>query len=573
MTRPLHALKIPTTVQAILTARIDRLPAGQKDLLETLAVIGKDFRLGLVSKVVARPHEELERTLERLQIGEFIYEQPAAGDIEYRFKHQLTREAAYNSVLIERRKALHERVAHAIEELNANTLGDHIDDLAHHLWEAGTAADLSKTINSLRMASHRAVLKGAYETSVSHLRNALELLQKLPPSASRESQELALQRALGGTLMVTKGYAAADVNTAFQRARTLSQVGGDASKQVSVLGGLWAASFVGGKHRAAREIAGQALEVAQNQDDPTLLLRAHMMLGLSCLYQGELQLARIHLQRCRELPDQGKYSPHSEDPRVMSRSWLGVALLRLGYPDQGLKTAQDALSFARQLPLPRFRNEVYAMNYVATLHMERHEWSGARDVAEKMAEISIAQGLTQWSIASNILIGVAIAEQGELAQGAARLSQALAGWRETGASTSTPVFMGKLGTFYGRLGRTTEGLSLLDDALALSLETGELLDTAELHRRKGEIILNQMSGSSVGEGTEGCLLEAIKIARVQAGKYYELRAAIDLGHLWKKLGRSRQARAMLAEIYGWFTEGFDTADLKDAKELLDELHG
>ena len=567
----LDEIDVPQSLRVAIGRRLGRLDDDTLKALAVAAVIGRSFTFDLLAASLELDADATLNCLEEAEDAGLVTSRLDYPEARFQFSHELIRRAVLSDLSAPRRQRLHLRVADAIQRVYPNMLEDHVDDLVHHMWEAGTAAQISKTIEYLRMAYERALLKGAYETSLRHLRNALELLKTIPPSASRESQELALQTALGGTLATTKGYAAADVNTAYQRARTLSQVGGDSSKRVSVLLGLWSSSFVGGKHRAARELAEEALEVAQNRDDSIALLQAHQMVGISCFYQGELQRARTHLEQCRELPDPGRYRPHGDDPRVVSRSWLGVTLLRLGYPDQGLKTAQDALSLARQLPLPRFRNEAFAMNYVATLHMERHEWQEARDFAQQMEEISSAHGLTQWLIASNILIGVTLAEQGKVEEGAASLGRALAKWKETGASTSMPVFMGKLGTFYCRLGKTDEGLRILDDALTLSLETGEFLDSAELHRRRGEIVFTQLPGDNAGEETERCLLEAIRIARFQEGRYYELRAAIDLGHLWKKQGRSRQAHEILAPIYDWYTEGFGTQDLKQARALIAEL--
>lgn len=283
LTKSLSQLKIPLTVQAILASRIDRLPPGQKDLLQTPAVLGREFPFGLVKSVVAKSEDELNRMLSDLQLGEFIYEQPAASDIEYIFKHALTQDVAANSILIEKRKLLHERTAQAIESLFADRLDDHVDQLAHHYAHSD---DTWKAVKYLHLAGQRALERSAPAQAVSHMSSSLDLLMTLPETPERDVQELVLQTALSGLLLGTKGDAAPEVVAACSRAVELCHRMG-ATPQ------LFPAQFVltlfymnRGQHRTAQELAKQLLHLAQVAKDPAYLLAAHTLVGVTSFLAG-----------------------------------------------------------------------------------------------------------------------------------------------------------------------------------------------------------------------------------------------------------------------------------------------
>jgi predicted ATPase len=276
LAKSMNAVKVPTTVQAVLASRIDRRPAEEKELLQTLAVLGREFPLGLVKRVTLRPDDTLERGLSRLQAGEFIYEQPAAGDVEYVFKHALTQEVAYNALLVERRKLLHERAGVALESMFADQLDDHLGELARHYSRSDNVA---KAVEYLGRAGQQALQRSAYADAISSLSAAIDLLERLPDGPERGQRELLLQLALGPALMAVKGFAAPEAERAYTRARELCERVGDPPELFPALWGLFLMHLLRGELRRAYELADQLLRRAQSARDPAGLIRGHLALG------------------------------------------------------------------------------------------------------------------------------------------------------------------------------------------------------------------------------------------------------------------------------------------------------
>src|SRR5712692_5120648 len=352
--RPLSQLRLPSTVQGILASRIDRLPAEQKELLQTLAVIGRESLLGLLKKVVSQAEARRERMLGDLQAGEFIYEQAATGDIEYVFKHALTQEVAYNSLLIERRKLLHERIGDAIESLYASSLDDHLAELAHHYSHSD---NITKAVEYLGRAGQQAMQRSAYADAIGSLNAAADLLQRLPDSLERIQRELRLQLMVAPALMVVKGWASPEAERAFTRARELCERVGDTPEFFPALWGLWNMHWVRGEFRAAYELAEQLLGRAQSAHDPTLLVYAHLALGETSFYMGELLSARKHLEMAISLYDRERHRPaifqyYGLDAGVRCLSLSAGCLSALGYPDQAFTRINEAFALAQALSHP-----------------------------------------------------------------------------------------------------------------------------------------------------------------------------------------------------------------------------
>jgi class 3 adenylate cyclase len=345
--KALTALHISPTVQGVLAARIDRLAADEKALLQQLAVIGREFPLSLVRQIVTQPEEELYRLLSSLQHKEFLYEQPAFPEPDYLFKHALTQEVAYGTVLQERRKALHERTAQAIESLYSTKLEDHYSALAHHYSRSGNTL---KAVEYLHLAGQQAVQHSANAEAITHLTTALELLRTLPDTPERTRQELALQTTLGPALITTKGIGASEVEKVYTRARELCQQIGDAPQLSRVLWGLWEFYIARAELRAAQELGEQFLRLAQSAQDPALLLQAHFMLGDTLIWPGELSLARVHLEQGSTLYDPQQHHSfailYELDPGVGCLCFLARVLWHLGYQDQALQSSDRALALA-----------------------------------------------------------------------------------------------------------------------------------------------------------------------------------------------------------------------------------
>jgi class 3 adenylate cyclase/tetratricopeptide (TPR) repeat protein len=564
LTKPLGALKIPPTVQAILASRVDRLPPDEKGLLQTLAVIGKEFPLGLIRRVTSRPDDDLNRMLSDLQLAEFIYEQPAFPDPEYVFKHALTQEVVYNLILSERRKLLHERTAQAIEGLYPGRLEDHYVALAQHYRLSSNAA---KAVEYLRLAGEQAVGRGAYAQALANVEPALKLLEALPDDSEQMRAELGVRLLEGMIAPVVYGLASLERLRAFERVCELSERLGDAS---ALLRGLLNVAFAcsnRGQALRAQEIAKRCVELAEQNQNAEMLPAVHFLLALCSYRSGDL------LQASSLLSDLTKrlVSAHqgiaagilSVNLWVVSLGVFAVVQQALGRPDEALKLGDETLRRARQLK--HSFTLAYAVHNVGVLRYQGREPEAAREMAE--AEVALAEehGFRELLVSGRALKGWEMSELGQTEQGVAEV--------EAAAASGPSFFMISkslmLAHVFVRVGRAEKALVIVDEELAEIERSGTHVDEPELYRLKGEAILGR--DPSATAKAEACLRKAIQIARGQSAKWWELRATTSLARLLAKQGKRDEARTMLAEIHGWFTEGFDTADLKDAKALLGEL--
>jgi class 3 adenylate cyclase/predicted ATPase len=479
-------LHISPTVQGVLTARIDRLPLEEKAFLHQLAVIGRQFPLSLVRKVVPQPEEELYRLLASLQSKEFLYEQPAFPEPDYLFKHALTQEVAYGTVLQDRRRTLHERTAQAIESLYGTKLEDHYSELAHHYRRSG---NIQKAVEYLHLAGQQAVQRSAYTEAISHLTTALELLQTLPDTSERTQQELALQTILGPVLMATKGYAASEVEKVYTRARELCQQVGETPQLFWVLRGLRLFYEARGELQTARELGEQLLSVAQSIQDPAFLMQAHYALGETLLWLGEFAPAQAHLEQGITLYDS---QPHrSRASGVECRVFAGLTLWFLGYPGQALERSHEALTLAQELSRPHIL--AFALSFAAMLHQFRREKQAVQEQAGAAITLSTEHGFPLWLAIGTMARGWALAEQGQVEEGITPICQGLGAFQATETEVARPYWLALLAEVYGKGGLAKEGLGVLDEALAAVEKTGGRRDEAELYRIKGELTLAQSS--------------------------------------------------------------------------------
>jgi predicted ATPase len=559
LAKALDEIRVPPTVQAILASRIDRLPAAEKELLQTLAVLGREFPLGLIKRVAGKSDADLERMLSELQLAEFIYEQPAMGDIEYMFKHALTLEVAYNSVLIERRRLLHERAGQAMEGLFADRLEDHVAELAHHYDRSGNAR---KAVEYLGRAGARAAQQMAHSEAVGYFTKALELLKQLPEGADRDRNELDLQTALAQSLYVARGPAAQEREPALVRARELCEQLGDSARLMEAL--LAMAHFHSGRRESqkAQALAERVIVLAQAAGAPAMLGGAHAVLGLVLNGLGQFDGAQEHLQRALELfGGEAPYGPLGRSAFVV----LSLVLFLLGYPTTALGKAREFLASARRL------SDHYLIAYAlfsdATLHALFGDSRTAMERGEELLSTATEHGFVMFQLQSGFVRGWALAGLGRTKEGITEILGAIS-VQPRSAPRTIPYFC-PLAQAYGNSGHPEEGLAAVAEGLARVELSGERFAEAELHRVKGELLL--MCEPRDEDGAERCFRTAIDIARSQKARFWELRATTSLARFLCKQGNRDDARQMLAEIYGWFTEGFDSSDLKDAKALLAEL--
>jgi tetratricopeptide (TPR) repeat protein len=559
LTRPLEQLKIPPTVQAILASRIDRLSLDAKDLLQTLAVIGSEFPLSLIRAVITKSDGELNNLLSDLQFGEFIYEQPAVGDTEYIFKHALTQEVAYNSVLVERRKQLHERAAAAMESMFANQLDDHLDELARHYSRSD---NLRKAVEYLGRAGARAAQHVALSDAVDYSSRALELLKRLPPGVNRDRQEVDLLNLFLFNLYFARGPAAlAEAEAGALRALELGKQLGDDARLTTVLIGLTAFYVHRNELTKAQEFAQQTLALTEPAD-PGQRAEAHQYLGIVLYLGGDFDSARKHLARALEYTDWERgYRTSGQLASIVSPT---VSLL-LGYPAAARREGRESVASARRLSDPV--DLARALVYDAIRHALLRDSGSTLERADEALSIATEHALPVYQTRASFWRGWAMAAAGQSEDGISEMRRCLAVLTSGGALV--PLFAAMLAASYGKSDYTEEGLAAVDEALRRLEHSGERMAEAELHRIRGELLM--MRDPPDDRQAERSFRTAIEIARRHKARWWGLRATVSFSRLLKRLGKTEKARTALTEIYNWFTEGFDTADLKDAKALLDEL--
>ena len=564
---PLPPLAIPSTLQDSLMARLDRL-ARVKEVAQTAAVIGREFDHQLLIAVLPSPEERLNDALDQLAASELVFRRGAPPDATYAFKHALVQEAAYNSLLKSRRQQLHARIARALEEQFPEVVVNRPEVLARHLTAAGLAAE---AVGYWHRAGEQAAERFAHREAITHLSTALDLLKSLPDTPECIREEIRSQNALGVSLIATRGPAP-EVAQASMRARELAERIGDTRQAYAAVWGLWYFNHMRMKFNAARDLSYELLELARREQDKELLLQAHHAAWPCLLYGGEFLLSREHAEQGFALYDPQEHRSHAlryggHDPGVCCRYHGALALWLLGWPDQATAMAHHAVRLATDLAQPF--SLAIALGYVSFLHQFRGEARLAEEQAEATIARSAEQAFFQYRPTGIIIRGWAVAAQGDPEAGTAAIEEGLAALLVAGADVRRSYFLALLADVCGRAGRLEAAQSAIAEARAFAEERGERWWEAELHRLKGEFLLSE-SGENRAEA-EACFHRALEVALRQSAKAFELRASTSLARLWAEHGKRHQAHDLLAPVYGWFTEGFDTADLKDAEALLDEL--
>jgi predicted ATPase len=500
--------------------------------------------------------------------AELLYQRGLPPQALYIFKHALIQQEAYESLLKSKRQQYHQRIAQVLEERFSETVETQPELLAHHYTEAGLN---EQAISYWQRAGERARQRSANLEAIGHLTKGLELLKTLPDTRERIQQELTLQIALGAPLIAMKGWGAPECGEVYARAHELCRQVGETAQLFPVLWGLFAFYLLKGELQKARELGEELLSVAQRMNDPGLLVEAHLALGCTLVYLGAFTPARELLQRGIALYDPQQHRSHAflygQDPGVGCRIFAAWALWFLGYPEQAVKQSQEALTLAQELSHPY--SLVWALNFIARLHQCRREGLITQDRADTAIALCTEQGFGLYLAGGTILRGWVLATQGQGTEGVAEMRRGLAAWRATGAELTVPYSLALLAEGYGAIGETYEGLTVVAEALATARRTGDRFYEAELYRLNGEFLL--MQAVSAEQEAETRFRQALDIARRQQAKALELRAAMSLARLWQQQGKRTEAYDLLTPIYGWFAEGFDTADLQEAKALLEEL--
>ena len=567
LTGPLRTVAIPDTLQDALMARLDQLNRA-KEVAQLGAVLGREFPYELLQAIAPQDEDTLQAELAQLVKTELLYQRGRPPRAWYMFKHALIQDAAYASLLKSTRQQVHQRLAQALEARFPAVVETQPEVVAQHYTVAGYAEQA--VVYWLR-ASQQASERSAYLEAISHCITGIELLTTLPATPERTQQAVTLYIALGAALMVTKGHAAPEVEHAYTQARALCQQVGETPELVPVLFGLWRFYLQRSQLHTARELGATLLRLAQRTDDPVLAVIAHYTLGATRCWLGAWSAARQHLEEgiARYTTDQRRASVFRMglDLGVACRTYAAWTLWVLGYPEQALARLHEALALAHALSHPFSLAWAQALAAMVS-HMCR-DVSAVYAHAEAAVTLSTEQGFLLWVAGGTSFRGWALAMQGQGEAGMAQVRQGITAWRATGSALHVPYLYTVLAEVCAHLGHTEEGLQALAEAHTLVEQQEERFWEAEIHRLWGVLLLRQ-PGTPQAEA-EACFQQALDVARRQEAKSLELRAAMSLSRLWQQQGKQVEAHALLAPIYGWFTEGFDTADLQEAKTLLEEL--
>jgi predicted ATPase len=561
----LPAFAIPTTLHASLLARLDRL-ASVRLVAQIGATIGREFSYELLRAVSRLPEDELQVSLARLVASELVFQRGTPPDALYTFKHALVQDAAHSSLLRGARQQLHAQIAGALETHSPEIMENQPELLAQHYAEAGL---VEKSVALWGEAGRRSVARSAMAEAAAQYHKGLDQLALLPDDPKRKRQELELRSSLSAVLIAVKGFAAPETGDAYARARKLWEKLGSPGEFLQIPYGQSRYHMNRGELDLAQRLDKDLLRLSRQRNDAAGLVLGHYSSGRTLVFAGRFASSRSQLEEAVAL-----YNPISHgslvqqaavDPQVASQAYLGIVLFCLGFPDQALARSSAAVAEARRLAHPPSLASSL-MNGTTVLLLVGDD-AALDERANQLVAVTTEQGFPFWGAVGTIYRGWVKVKNGDVAEGISLLRSGSTAYRATGARVWMPYHIALLARAYEIAGQIEEGLTQLDDALQIVERTGERWLDAELYRHKGQLLLRQ--GHS--EAAEELYRNALRIAEQQQAKLWELRASVSLARLRRDQGRRAEARDLLAPAYDWFTEGFDTPDLKEAKSLLDEL--
>src|SRR5262247_278332 len=571
------AVGLPESLRHLIEQQLGQVSPEDQRVLEAASVAGVEFSAAAVAAGVNSEASDVEDCCAELARREQFLQ--ARGTVEwpdgtvaarYSFIHAVYQEGVYERVPAGRRVWLHQRIGARQEAGYGAQAWEIAAELAVH-FERGR--DARRAVQYRWQAGSKALRRSAHQEAITHWTKGVELLTTLPDTPERLQQELVLHASLGTPLIATKGWAAPEVATAYRRAHALWEQVGETPQHCWVLYGLCAWHAMRAEWQTARALMERVLALAESVHHPTLRMHAHLGLGGICYWLGAFAAVRAHVDQGLAFYDPQTHSPAVSDavhdPEVVGRCVAAGALWHLGYPEQARQHLETALTRAQELAHPFTLAQVL---YWATMFaLVRREVQVAREQADALITLATAQGFP-FALAGGLLCrGLVLTEQGRPEEGMQQIRQGLAAHQAIGAAAGQPYALAFLARAYGHEGQGDKGQQMLDEALAHVHRTGERCYEAELYRLKGELLLQAGQSPTTLVDVEERFRQAVAVARRQQAKALELRAATSLGRLWQQQGKRAEARQMLAEVYGWFTEGLDTADLREAKALLDAL--
>jgi predicted ATPase len=565
-------ISMPDGLRHLLLRRIEQLQPEARRVLEAASVVGESFAVAAVAAGVQCPVEEVEAVCEGLAAQQYFLDDTgltvwpdgtSAGS--YRFRHGLYAQMLYEQLGSARRRQLHRRIGVCLEAGYGAQTGDIAAQLVMHFERGG---EVERTVRSLRQVAEHATRRNAHHEAIAALTRGLTLLATLPESPTRAQHELTLLLTLGPRLMAAKGYAVPEVGESYTRAHTLCQQVGEPRQRCQALQGLYRFHLIQAQLHLAGELSQEFFRLASHQHDRALVREGYMDLGLIAFYRGDPVTARSHLEQSLRLCDTPQLStllfPQRYESGVRHGFYGTMALWLLGYADQAQQWNQEALARAQQGEhTPSLAS---AQLFAAILAQHRRDVAATQAYAEAMIALATAQGFEHRVAQGRIMRGWALAMQGDAATGVAHIQQGWDAVQRTGQKLYHPYHLALLGEAYGQAEQPEVGLTCLADALTLVEATEERWWEAEVYRLKGELLL-RLPRPDLPQAT-ACLHQALAVARRQQARSLELRTALSLSRLWQQQGKREQGRQLLTEVYGWFTEGFETPDLQEARRWL-----
>ena len=562
----LPPMAIPSTLQDSLMARLDRLPTA-RDVAQEGAAIGRAFSHALLAGVSEKDENQLSDALEQLIEFELVFQRGKPPDATYSFKHALVQEITYESLLKARRSLLHDRIANVLQSQFPDIAETHPEILAHH----HTRADNTEAaITYWRSAGERASERAADREAIEHFGKALQLIKSLPEGPQRLHEELEVYLALGPAIMNTEGTASEGVRRAYSQAKSLAERAHNPGARFVALWGLWINSMIGGHRDVAQSLAGETLTLAETLADPDCLLQAHHASWSTSILLGDLAATRYHTDKGIALYDVKRHCSHAykyggHDPGVCAASDGGLVHWMLGYPDQAVERIGEAVRIAGQISHPYSTAHAYC--YAGIVHLLRGERDDALAIAERLRDHSEEFALELWSANAKVLRGWALASKGRANEGLGEFQEGVEQRDTLGATLRQSLYLACLALALRDVGKFDEA----DQAIGRALGTAERIWEPYIHKTHGMVL---MARSTRGDGdAEAAFKTALHLAHEASARSWELCVATSIAELWRDQGKMAEAHALLSPIYGWFTEGFDTVDLKKAKTLLDELKG
>jgi TOMM system kinase/cyclase fusion protein len=566
-------LAIPGTLRDLLLTKLNRLRDLGKEVAQVGSILGREFHYELIRHVAPFDELSLQEGLDILTEAGILHCHGRPPDSKYVFKHALIQQAAYQSLVKSERQRHHRRAAHVLSEVFKETVELQPELLAYH---HGEASNLQEAIGFWEKAGQRATQRSALVEAIDHYTRAREALKTQPEDVNRDTKELALLLAMGSPLMSVRGYANSEVEKTYTRARELARVVGAQAEIFPALQGLWQFYFVRGMLPASRELGSQLLEIAHESANPTFLLLAHRSIASSAFLQGDFETCRAHTQAgsaIYDLREHGSLAMRTgQDPGVAHAVYLAWALWMLGYPDQSMARVTQAVELAKRLAHPM--TNAYALCFAALICNHRGDHREAKEFSEAALDITVPNKFALWTAWAKMQRGWALAGMKDYQLGIPLMKEGLEGWKNTGARVGFTFFPVTLAEMCLHTGQYPEAARLLEQAAPMVRNNDEHFYEPELLRLKGELCLAVASDSdSAAAGASAHFARGIEVARALSGKSWELRLVASRARLLSSRGEIAEAADALQDTYRWFTEGFETADLRAARGQIEALSG